>query len=195
MATTETQMEAEPAFRRPTSEDALAFARAQFLAGERVEMQTLAAQLGVSRTTVYRWVGEREQLMGDILSGLIEDWLAGVAPEASGEGIDLFCDVLRRFLEFAAASPPLTDFTQREPALALRVLNDREGAVTTQANETIRHLLDEILPGTPIPNEVSNAIGLVARTLVWANIATGSEPDIEGAVDLARRLLRSCLPE
>ena len=34
---------AEPLFRRPTRGDALALARRQFLAGERVDMQILAA--------------------------------------------------------------------------------------------------------------------------------------------------------
>ena len=70
---------AEPIFRRPTAEDALALARDQFLAGERVEMGALAEQLGINRTTLYRWVGEREQLMGTLFSALIDEWLAAMS--------------------------------------------------------------------------------------------------------------------
>lgn len=163
-----------------------------FLAGERVEMRTLADALDISRTTLYRWVGEREQLMGEVLGGLVEGWLATVEPEVRGEGVTRFLDLLRRFLELAAAASPLTEFTQREPALALRVLVDRKGAVSERSNEALYRKLAEIGPGPPVPTDIADAIGLVARTLVWVNIATGQEPDIEGAVDLARVLLGAC---
>ena len=112
----ETSSPAVPAravFRKPTRDDALILARQRFMAGERVEMQTLAAELDVSRTTVYRWVGEREQLMAEIFSGLIDEWLAVVAPHGKGAGFDWFIDVLRRFLVLAADSNPVTGFTAR----------------------------------------------------------------------------------
>jgi AcrR family transcriptional regulator len=180
-------------FRKATREDAFAVARTQFLAGDRVEMQTLASQLGISRTTLYRWVGEREQLLAVIFSGLIPEWLAEVAPQATGSGFDWFVDALRRFLEFGADLAPLTEFTQREPALAMRVLTEREGPVTQKTEETIRELLTSLEPEVEVPDEIVRAIGLVARTLVWANIASGQAPDIDGPVELARTLLDTCL--
>lgn len=181
----------ETIFRRPTREDAFAVARTQFLAGERVEMQALASELGISRTTLYRWVGEREQLMGEIFSTLIGDWLGAIAPQARGTGFAWFVDALRRFLELGASSEPLTEFTQREPALAMRVLTDRDGPVTRETDGTIRSVLSEVEPDVQVPEEIVRAIGLVARTLVWANIASGSGPDIDGAVELADTLLGS----
>ena len=57
-------------FRRPTRDDAIALARDRFLGGERVEMGALAAELGIGRTTLYRWVGEREDLIEEVLAGL-----------------------------------------------------------------------------------------------------------------------------
>src|SRR5262245_30239601 len=54
---------ADPRFERPTREHALQLARETFQRGERVDMQTLATQLGVVRSTLYRWVGDREQLL------------------------------------------------------------------------------------------------------------------------------------
>lgn len=180
------------AFRRPTRADAVALAREEFLAGERVEMQTLAARLGIGRTTLYRWVGEREQLLGEVFGGLVDEWLAVVEPEVESGGIEEFLTLLRRFLEFAAGSEPLTEFAQREPALALRTLTDAEGAVTTRSDAVLRRLLDGIEPPLVVPVEIVNAIGLIARTLVWANIATGHEPDIDGALRLARTLLETC---
>jgi len=181
--------EVEPVFRRPTADDALALAREQFLAGERVEMRALAGRLGVNRTTLYRWVGEREQLMGTLFSALIDEWLETVRGE--DEGIEGFLGLLRRLLVLAAEFEPLNLFTRREPALALRILTDREGVVTATADATIARVLGEVAPEIDPPADAIRAIGLVARTLVWANIATGQDPDIDGVVALTRTLLES----
>lgn len=182
---------AEPIFRRPTADDALALAREQFLAGERVEMGTLSEQLGINRTTLYRWVGEREQLVGTLFSALIDEWLEAVRRPDDPQGIEGFLSVIQRFLELGAEFEPLNVFTRREPALALRILCDREGAVTANAEATIRRLLDELAPDVEVSAPAVRAIGVVARTLVWANIATDQEPDIEGVVELSRTLLES----
>ena len=45
---------------------AFRLARRAFLAGERIDMQRLAAELGVNRVTLYRWVGNRGRLLGEV---------------------------------------------------------------------------------------------------------------------------------
>ncbi|MCB0875992.1 MAG: hypothetical protein KDB46_07335 [Solirubrobacterales bacterium] len=179
------------AFRRPTPDDALRLAREQFLAGERVEMGALSEQLGINRTTLYRWVGEREQLLGTLISSLIDEWLEQVRPQVRSTGIGGVLEILRRFLELAADYEPLTAFTRREPPLALRVLTDRNGAVTGKADATIVAVLEDMLPGEEISPEAVRTIGLVARTLVWANIAVDQSPDIDGVLGVARTLLEA----
>src|SRR5690242_2266002 len=52
---------------RPTPVDALALARRRWLAGERLDMGALAKELGVSRATLYSWVGSRERLIGEVI--------------------------------------------------------------------------------------------------------------------------------
>lgn len=180
-----------PVFRRPTRADAVALARAHFAAAERVEMNALADELDIGRTTLYRWVGEREQLIGEIFGQLIDEWIALVEPEAKGTGRAWFLDVIRRYLEFAAAYDPLTNFTEREPALALRVLMDRDGQVAEHSGAAIRRLISNADPALTLPAETVNAIGMVAIALVWAYIASGQEPDIEGATALIRTLVEA----
>src|SRR5437588_1060440 len=48
-------------------------ARRMYLKGRRLDMQALAAELGVSRATLYRWTGHREQLLSDVLWSLSDD--------------------------------------------------------------------------------------------------------------------------
>ena len=181
-----------PGFRRPTREDAIELARARFLAGERVEMQVLAGELGIGRTTLYRWVGEREQLLEEIFAGLVDDWFAEVVPQAEGAGRDRLLDVMRRFLEFAAGFDPLSEFAAREPALTMRLLLDREGRIAERSKAAVREQLAENTPDLDVPENIIDAIEMSAASLVWANIAIGREPDIDGAINLSETLLDAC---
>lgn len=179
-------------FRRPTREDAIALARERFLAGERVEMLTLSGELGIARATLYRWVGEREQLLEIVFSGLVLEWFAEVEPRAKGEGQERLLDVVRLFLEHAAASEPLSDFAAREPALTMKLLLDRDGLVAQNSRAAVKGLLEEATPELDVPDNIIEAIEMTAVSLVWANIAIGREPDIEGAVKLTGTLLSTC---
>lgn len=179
-------------FRRPSPDDAVAMAKARFLRGERVEMQSLASDLDIGRTTLYRWVGERDQLLDKVLGELVADWFAEVAPGAKGRGRALLLDVMRRFLEFAAGFEPLSELAAREPALTMRLLLDRDGMVAERSRALIRTLLDEQEPDLEVPDRMINAIEMSAASLVWANIAIGREPDIDGAIELCSTLLEAC---
>ncbi len=66
------QLAGESEDRRPTALDAFALARADFMAGRRIDLQSIAARLGVNRVTLYRWVGNREQLLVEVIWWLTE---------------------------------------------------------------------------------------------------------------------------
>jgi AcrR family transcriptional regulator len=189
---TTARREQDALMRRPTRADAIARAHAQFVAGERVEMHALAADLDIGRTTLYRWVGERDQLLGEIIGRLVDEWVATVEAQATGSGIARLLGTLRRFLELAERSPPLTAFTEREPGLALRVLMDRSGRVAERSQDALRRNIAEAIPALEVPPDVVEAISMTAATLVWANIATGQRPDIDGAIAVANTLLSAC---
>lgn len=188
----ETPLPPGPVIRRPSRVDAVALARIHFLAGERVEMQSVAAGLDIGRTTLYRWVGERDQLLEKVFAGLVDEWFGQVVPQAEGTGTDLLLDIMRRFLEFAAAFTPLSEFAAREPALTMRLLLDREGMIAGRSKFAIRNILAENAPDLEVPENIIDAIEMTAAALVWANIAIGREPDIDGAIELSETLLGVC---
>src|SRR4051812_10411968 len=64
------QLAGEAVGRRPSALDAFLVARRRFVRGERVDMTALAAELGVNRVTLYRWVGSREQLLVEVVWSL-----------------------------------------------------------------------------------------------------------------------------
>src|SRR5947199_2731917 len=62
--------DAELSSTRATPAGAFRAARRMFLRGERLDMRALATELRVSRATLYRWCGHREQLLSDVLWSL-----------------------------------------------------------------------------------------------------------------------------
>lgn len=179
-------------FRKASPEDALDLARARFLEGRRIEMRSLAEDLGIGRTTLYRWVGERDELIEEVLTGLVDEWFEAVEGQASGSGRDRLIDIFSRFLNIASASSPVSDFASREPALTMRLLLDRQGKVAMRSKELISHLFTENLPDREVPENIVDAIEMSTAALVWANIATEREPDIEGAISLTETLIDVC---
>jgi AcrR family transcriptional regulator len=177
---------------RPTREHAIEFAIRMFARGERVDMQTLAAELGVGRTTLYRWVGDREQLLGEVLAIMTRRTWDLVASEPRPEGIDGALSVIRRFMETTAAFPPLRRFAQREPGPALRVLMSVDGAVAQALRDGTTRACAENLarPAHPDPElvEVLVQIGTAGQ---WAPIVAGEEPPIERQIDLMRTVLET----
>lgn len=182
-------------FRKASPEDALDLARARFLEGKRIEMRSLAEDLGIGRTTLYRWVGERDELIEEVFSGLVDEWFEAVEGQASGRGRDRLIDIFTRFLDIASASSPLSDFASREPALTMRLLLDRQGKVAVRSKELISQLVAEHLPDREVPENIVDAIEMSTAALVWANIATEREPDIEGAISLTETLIDVCPPK
>ena len=66
------RLRTQPVDPRPTPHDAFSLAVAWFNAGRRVEIQALATELGVSRITLHRWVGTREELLTEVMWSLTE---------------------------------------------------------------------------------------------------------------------------
>jgi len=182
-------------FRKPTRDDAITLARTLFLVGQRIEMGALADELGIGRTTLYRWVGERDELIEEVLTGLVDDWFSAVEGEAEGSGRERVLDLFRKFLDVAAASEPVTELAEREPALTMRILLDRRGSLALRSKQLLTEVAERDLPDREVPENIIDAIEMGAASLVWANIATGRDPDIDGAVSLASTLIDVCPPK
>ncbi|MER5203231.1 QsdR family transcriptional regulator [Streptomyces sp. NPDC002825] len=173
---------------RPSREYALAFARQMFLRGERVDMQTLAARLGVGRTTLYRWVGDRERLIGEVLADLTRQTWQSATEQAEGEGIDRALDTIRRFMVATSGFPPLRQFAENEPTLALRVLMSDSGDVKPALQEGIEQALSANLVHPVDPEHIEIMVQL-GTALEWAPVVIGEAPAIDRAVALMRSLL------
>lgn len=181
-------MGTEPTFRRATHGDALLTARAMFERGERVDMQPLADRLGIGRTTLYRWVGDREQLIGAVLTEVADDVFERAWAEARGTGVTWALDVIRRFMSDTAELEPLRIFAEREPQLALRVLLGSRGAVATRLaaglEDTLRDPRAGLIAEGEDQRELIDTLVQIGTALEWAPIVIGQEPEIDRACGL-----------
>lgn len=177
-----------PRFQRPNRGHALEIARELFLHGERVDMNTLCATMGIGRSTLYRWVGDREQLLGTVLAELTDLAWDHVIEHAEGTGRERAMDAGRRYMELTATFSPMRRFAEREPQLALRVLLAPEGAVAARIRAGFERALRTYDPDNPVDPEIIDIAVQAGTALEWAPILIGGEPEIERAGLLIRSL-------
>src|ERR671925_584100 len=89
----------------PAPMDLLAAARRRFMQGEKLDISSLAEELGVSRATAYRWAGNVEELTGAVIASLAAANHHRAFAEAEGTGTDRLIDAYRRGLQYISSSP------------------------------------------------------------------------------------------
>jgi len=180
-----------PIIRRPKPLDALDLAQTTFLAGERLEMGTIAAQLDISQATIYRWFGSRERLIEQVIDRIAREFLEATKAEAQGEGDAYVLDFVRRFMEVTVTLEPVRAFVEREPQLALRVLLGEAGVV----RRTLRKALAEVIAETRSGAEARaldddlDVLVAVSVALEWATLSIGDKPQIDHAIRIMRVML------
>ena len=184
----------QTALRIPTREDLYASARKRFLRGERMDIQGLAAELGISRATAYRWVGNADELVGVIVADLAEETFRRSSAEAKGRGAARVVDVMRRGMTYVVTSKPFRCFLERDPQRGLRIAASKEGP--SQARMIALHeqlLEEEIARGAlalPVDTRtMAYALVRTAESFMYADIVAGEQPDIDAAVEILRLLL------
>jgi AcrR family transcriptional regulator len=175
---------------RPTPADALELGRAMFLRHERVDLRRIAQELGVGRTTIYRWVGDREQLLGEIMGELNERAWQASRSESGGEGLPGLRDTVDRFAALTTGFGPAVHFARTETAMAIRVLMNPEGRVRRDMVERIAEELAAHADPDAYAPETADVLVELSIALVWTPIAIGREPDL----DRLRRLLNALVP-
>lgn len=186
-----------PRFPRARPADAVELAIETLLAEARVDMQTLAAQLGVAPATLYRWFGSRGVLLERAFERLAQEFSTAARAEARGDGDERVCDYARNIMASSAAFQPLRSFVEREKELGLRLLLRRDGAVHRVISDELLELLAETGPSSQTEQleGAAHVIVQVATSLVWATFMVGDEPRIDDAVQVIRVILAAGRPQ
>ena len=176
--------------RRPppaSREDVLAAALDAYLHGERVDVQAIAAELGLGRTTIYRWFGSREGLVGEVVVRAAEPLFDEARAHARGSGGAALLDTFDRINRGLAEAPALRSFLENERD-ALRILTSSGGSVQPRTVAKIQGYIEEEMRRgyrPPVdPATLAYAIVRLAEAFLF-NDATAA---VRGDVDRLREI-------
>jgi AcrR family transcriptional regulator len=169
--------------------------------GRRLDMQGLADELGVSRATLFRRVGGREELLTEALWVLTERTLAAAAAqwEAERPEGELHTPGTGRHINAVVSqSKSLRRLLDDEPALTLRVLTDPRGRVQTGIVTFIDALLRRDIAEFGLvsviePDALAYALVRLGESFLYADVLAARKPDVATADRLQQAVFLSSL--
>jgi AcrR family transcriptional regulator len=175
---------------RPASasrDDVLALAMRRYLRGRRIDVQAIASELGLSRTTIYRWFGSRDELIGEVLVRAAGPLLEHARAGARGTGGAALVDTLDRFNRSLADAPALRQFVENERDAALRIITSGAGRVQPWIVAKITEFItEEVRAGTYRPAIDPRTLGYAIVRLGEAFLYNDALAGMRGDVDRAR---------
>jgi AcrR family transcriptional regulator len=174
-----------------TREAVLEAATDRFLRGQRIDILGLSTELGVSRPTIYRWFGSRDDLVAEALEAAFEPLVARAKHRAPRQGL---ATAITRLAEELAAAPSLRAFLEQEREVALRILTS--SALPTQARNvaTVRELIEtEMSAGRYQPTADPAPLAYAVVRLVEAFLYNDAVAGVRGDTDALRPVLKALL--
>ena len=181
---------------RATPQALLALAQRWWERGERFDIGRMAEELNVSRATVFRWVGSRELLYGEVISSLFEAALALALQGTRGTGATRVAAVTRKLMAGLIAHAPLQTFVKQDTEYALRVLMSKSSTVEQRCAASVLAALQEeaarghIAPAMKL-EDLAYLIVRIGESFLYREAITGEVDGsgIESAITAIRILV------
>ena len=166
-----------------------------FVAGQRLDMRSLARRLGVARATLYRRAGNRERLLDEVLWWRARRLLVDqVQATASLAGTERLVAAIGGVLLAIARDRPLRAFLESDPETALRLLTGAGSTVHRGMARALEQLIDlergrgnfEASLDTPT---LAYAILRICEGFLYADVIADRAPDTDRAITLIGALL------
>lgn len=192
-------------FVSPTAEEIVRTAAHWIGRGARLDTRTFAADLGISRSTLFRRVGNREDLMGDALWYMADRTMQAAERawrKANGDVVrdavgELHClAVMRQYRSDIAGNQGFRKLLNDEPTVAIRVLSDPHGRVQPRVMaahvELLRHDIDAggFMPAVSLES-LCYAIVRLGEAFLYSDVQVGRAPDLEAASTLIAALVEA----
>src|SRR3954454_18694364 len=169
--------------------DVLGLALHRYLRGRRIDVRAIAGELGVGRTTIYRWFGTREHLVGTVVALAAEEVLDRIEAAAKGRGAERLLEIFDRFNRALADAPALRSFLEQERDTALRIITSSEGMVTPRMVDRIAQIIaSEVEAGAYEPPVEIETLALAIVRLAEAFLFNDARAGIRGEVDRLRAI-------
>jgi AcrR family transcriptional regulator len=175
------------------------------LDGERLDTTTLAGQLGISRVTLFRRVGNRDAILGEAMWWLAERTLqrAVEAHDARPEGAEpasrlRSLAIMEDYRNVLGTATSLRRFIDDEPTTALRVLTDPRGRVQPRLVEAYTDLFERDVEARGLASEVplpvlSYAVVRLGESFLYSDVMVARDPDLKAATTVVDALVTGVL--
>ena len=175
-------------------EDVLDAALHRYLRGRRVDVQAIATELGVGRTTIYRWFGSRDDLLAEVLAAAVDPVIDDARARSRGSGGRVLLDTFDRLNRSLADAPALRTFVENEHEAALRVITSGARFLQPHMVERIAELIEqEVRAGRydpPVdPATLAYAIVKLAEAFLFSDAVAGMRGDVERLREVEGALL------
>ena len=176
--------------------DVFAAAVDTFVAGQRLDMRSLARRVKMARATLYRRAGNREQLLDQVLWWRARRLLADqVTASADLTGTDRLTAVIAGVLTAIGTDRPVRMFLESDPETALRLLTGPRSTVHRGMAQALENLIDlergrGAFDASLDTRTLAFAIVRVSEGFLYSDVIADRAPDIGRAVTVIEALLR-----
>jgi AcrR family transcriptional regulator len=175
-------------------DDVLEAALHRYLRGRRVDVQAIAAELGIGRTTIYRWFGSRDELLGEVLARATDPVIDAARAGARGRGGHALLDTFDRLNRSLADAPALRKFVEDERDAALRVITSGSSFLQPHMVTRIAELIEEEVEAgrydAPVePATLGYAIVKLAEAFLFNDAVAGMRGEVDRLREVEAALL------
>jgi AcrR family transcriptional regulator len=165
-----------------------------FMAGERVDVYAIAASLGVSRASIYRWFGSRDGLLGAALARQLQRMVLAADRRCRARGAERVSQVLDQTVRWLAEHGSVRTYFDNETTVALRLVTRSDGAVHQATVTALGELIQraEIQDGYHPPIDRDTLAYALVR-LVEAFLYNDAVAGFRGDVDRLREVQAALL--
>lgn len=166
-----------------------------YLAGRRLDMQSLARQVGVGRATLYRRVGNREQLLDHVIWWRGRRMVASqVLVTAHLRGAARIAAIVAGSLRAIERDRPLRALIDSEPDVALRILTGSRSLAGHGMATALSSLIDLERSRGAFDADVEAptlafAIIRISEGFLYADVIGDCAPDVGQAITVIEALL------
>ncbi|MBL1074650.1 TetR family transcriptional regulator [Nocardia sp. 2] len=113
-----------------------------FLSGKRLDVNAIAAQLGVGRASIYRWFGSRDGLLGAAIAHQLDRLVARIERDCTATGGARLEEILDRTIALLVEDDSLRRYFDNESTAALRLVTRSDGPVHSAAVATVERVIE-----------------------------------------------------
>lgn len=177
--------------------DAFLLGKNYWLKCQRLNLGAMAEELGVSRATLFRWIGNKDLLLGEIIWAVYKPTVMKARELCPGEGVEYVVNVFRSVNKAIFDSEPFGHFLRSDGQYALGILSSKTSSFHGRMVELNTELLNQqVALGSIHPtmniDSLSYFMIRIGESCTLSEMIIGQKPDLarlEDACSAVRILL------